>query len=141
MKTTFLLVGLGAAGYFFLDSKKGKKRRAQFTKKAQNVFHHAENYCSDLAERSKPLIQELSKQGKPVLQTLGTEGQKYANRIGHSVYDYAKNGNTGWHPSARLTGATAGALALYGTGRPGVVGGLIRTLSLGFFTRALLASR
>ena len=141
MKTTLLLMGLGAAGFFFLDSKKGKKRRAQFKKNAENVFHQAENYCGHLAERSKPLIDELSKQGKPLLHTLGTEGQKYANRIGHSVNDYAKNGRTGWHPSARLTGATAGALALYGTGRPGFVGALLRTLSLGFFTRALLASR
>jgi len=141
MKTTLFLVGLGAAGYFFLDSKKGKKRRAQFSKRVQNVFEQAESYCSDLAERSKPLIQELGKQSKPVLETLGTEGQKYANRIGSTVYDYAKNGQTGWHPSARLTGATAGALALYGTGRSGFVGALLRTLSLGFFTRALLASR
>jgi hypothetical protein len=141
MKTTLLLMGLGAAGFFFLDSKKGKKRRAQFKKNVENVLHQAETYCGHLAERSKPLLQEISKQSKPVLETLGTEGQKYANRVGHSVYDYAKNGRTGWHPSARLTGATAGALALYGTGRPGFVGALLRTLSLGFFTRALLASR
>jgi hypothetical protein len=141
MKTTLLLMGLGAAGYFFLDAKKGKKRRVQFSKKVQDAFHQAEGYCSHLAEQSKPLLHEIGKQSKPVLRTLGTEGQKYANRVSHSVYDYAKNGRTGWHPSARLTGATAGALALYGTGRPGFVGALLRTLSLGFFTRALLASR
>jgi hypothetical protein len=141
MKTTLLLMGLGVAGIYFLDGKKGKKRREQFTKEAKHLLHQAESYCGELAERSKPLLKELREQGKPILNTLGTESQKYANRVGHSVYDYAKNGRTGWSPSARLTGATAGALALYGTGRPGFVGALIRTLSLGFFTRALLASR
>ncbi len=141
MKTTLVLLGAGAAGYYFLDSKKGKKRRTQFTKKLKNIFEQAESYCGNLAERSKPLISEIGKQSKPILHTLSNESQKYANLVGNSVYDYAKNGRTEWNPSARLTGATAGALALYGAGRPGIVGAILRTLSLGFFTRALLASR
>ncbi|MCI0411761.1 YtxH domain-containing protein [bacterium] len=140
MKTTLFLVGLGAAGVYFLDSKKGKKRRALFTKNFKNVFDQAGDYCSDLADRSKPLISEIRKQSKPFADSFSQQSQKYASQLGHSVYDYAKNGHTGWNPSARLTGATAGALALYGAGRPGFVGALLRTLSLGFFTRALLAS-
>lgn len=141
MKKTLLLLSLGAAGYYFLDSKKGKNRRVHFKKNVKNAFEQAESYCSGLTERSKPLLDELSKQGKPLLTALGQEGQKYANLVGHSVYDYAKNGSTSWNPSARFTGATAGALALYGAGRRGIFGAILRTLSLGFFTRALLASR
>jgi len=141
MKTTLLLIGLGAAGFYFLDEKKGKKRRANFTKNVRNFLDQAEEYCLNLAERSKPLIATLGERSKPILHSLGEQGQKYASGVGHSVYEYAKNGHTGWSPSARFTGATAGALALYGAGRPGVVGALLRTLSLGFFTRALLASR
>ena len=141
MKTTLLLLGAGAAGFYFLDAKKGQKRRAHFNKSFKNALKQAEGYCNDLAERSKPLLDELGKHGKPLLNTLGSESQKYANLVGNSVYDYAKNGRTGWNPSARLTGATAGALALYGAGRPGILGAVLRTLSLGFFTRALLASR
>lgn len=141
MKTLLFLVGAGAAGFYFLDPKKGKKRRALFSKNMKTWVDQAGEYCTDLAERSRPYVEEIAKQGKPILKTLGTEGQKYAGTIGNSVYDYAKNGKTGWNPSARLTGATAGALALYGAGRRGVMGALLRTLSLGFFTRALLASR
>ena len=141
MKTTLFLVGLGAAGVYFLDAKKGKKRRSLFTKNVKNTVEQVGSYCSDLADRSKPLISEINKQTKPFVESFGQQSQKYATQVGHSVYDYAKNGHTGWNPSARLTGATAGALALYGAGRPGFVGALLRTLSLGFFTRALLASR
>src|SRR5688572_9630232 len=141
MKTLLLLAGASAAGIYFLDPKKGRKRRALFSKNLKTYMEQANEYCSDLAERSKPFVHELGKQSKPILHTLGTEGQKYASAIGHSVTEYTKNGRTGWNLSARLTGATAGALALYGAGRPGFVGALLRTLSLGFFTRALLASR
>jgi hypothetical protein len=141
MKTLLFLMGAGAAGMYFLDPKKGKKRRTMFSKKAKTFLNQAGEYCTDLAERGRPMMEEIGKQAKPVLHTLGAEGQRYANVVGHSVTDYAKNGRTGWNPSARLTGATAGALALYGAGRSGFVGALLRTLSLGFFTRALLASR
>jgi hypothetical protein len=141
MKKTLFLMGLGAAGVYFFDAKKGKKRRSIFTKNLKNAFEQAGSYCSDLADRSKPLIKDISQQTKPFVNSLNHQSQKYASQIGHSVYDYAKNGHTGWNPSARLTGATAGALALYGAGRPGFVGALLRTLSLGFFTRALLANR
>ncbi len=141
MKTTLLLMGLGAAGVYFFDNKKGKKRRSLFTKNVKTTFEQVGGYCSDLADRSKPLISEINKQSKPYVEALSQHSQKYASQVGHSVYDYAKNGQTGWNPSARLTGATAGALALYGAGRSGFVGALLRTLSLGFFTRALLASR
>ena len=141
MKTTLLLLGLGAAGVYFLDTKKGKKRRASFSKNFQKAVGQAEGYCADLAHRSKPLLKDLTERGKPYLETLSRQGQKYASEAGQSVLNYTRNGGPHWQPSARLTGATAGALALYGAGRRGVLGAVLRTLSLGFFTRALLASK
>jgi hypothetical protein len=141
MKTTLLLLGLGAAGVYFLDAKKGKKRRTSFSKNFRKAVSQTEEYCADLAQRSKPLLKDLTERGKPYLESLGRQGQKYASEAGQSVLNYTKNGGTHWQPSARFTGATAGALALYGAGRQGFVGAVLRTLSLGFFTRALLSSR
>jgi hypothetical protein len=141
MKTKLLLLGLGIAGVYFLDTKKGKKRRATFSKNVRKAVNQAEDYCSDLADRSKPLLKDLSERGLPYLQTLGRQSQKYATEAGQSVVNYTCNGGSHWQPSARVTGATAGALALYSAGRRGLLGAVLRTLSLGFFTRALLASR
>lgn len=141
MKTKLFFLGLGVAGVYFLDAKRGKKRRATFSKNFRKAVNQAEGYCADLAERSKPLLKDLTERGKPYLETLGRESQKYATQAGESLVNYTRNGGTHWHPSARFTGATAGALALYGAGRPGFLGAVLRTLSLGFFTRALLASK
>ena len=152
MKTKLFLLGLGVAGIYFLDAKKGKKRRASFSKNFRKAVEQAEDYCAELADRSKPLLKDLSERGKPLLkdlsergkpylQNLGRQSQKYAEEAGQSFLSYAKNGKSTWQPSARITGATAGALALYSAGRRGLLGAVLRTLSLGFFTRALLASR
>lgn len=141
MKTQLFLLGLGVAGIYFLDTKRGKKRRATFSKNFRKAVSQAEDYCADLAERSKPLLKDFSEKSKPYLETIGRQSQKYASQAGESLVNYTRNGGSHWHPSARMTGATAGALALYGAGRPGFLGSLLRTLSLGFFTKALLASK
>jgi hypothetical protein len=141
MKGTLVLLGLGTAAVYFLDSKKGKKRRAVFSKNFRNAVDQIEDYCMEAADRSKPLLKKLNDEGLPYLQAIGREGQKYATQAGQSLLDYSRNGGTKWKPSARMTGAAAGALALYGAGRRGLTGALLRTMSLGFFTRALLAGK
>jgi hypothetical protein len=141
MKGTLFLIGLGTAAVYFLDNKKGKKRRAEFSKNFRNAVDQVEEYCAELVERSKPALKKLSEEGMPYLQSIGRESQKYATQAGTALRDYSRDGGSKWRPSARMTGAAAGALALYGTGRRGLTGALIRTLSLGFFTRALLAGR
>src|SRR5262249_6881236 len=138
---TLVLLGLGTAAVYFLDSKKGKKRRAVFSKNFRNAVDQIETYCLDLAERSKPVLKKINEEGMPYLQAVGRGGQKYATQAGEALKDYASNGGSNWKPSARMTGAAAGALALYGAGRRGLTGAILRTLSLGFFTRALLAGR
>ncbi|HSP07282.1 MAG TPA: hypothetical protein VLR94_08900, partial [Acidobacteriota bacterium] len=74
-------------------------------------------------------------------RTFGKSAEDYAKDAGERAVDYAKQGQVRWAPSARFVGAVGSALAFYGAGRRGLFGIFLRTLSLGMFLRALLASR
>jgi hypothetical protein len=130
-----ILVGAGtAAAIYFLDQKQGKKRRKVAAKKIRQTVSSAgelfNNYSGDLGERASGLSQELIPRAK-----------EYAGQAKGLAADFVKNGNSRFSPSARLVGALGSALAFYGVGRRGMSGALLRTLSLGLFTKALMASR
>jgi gas vesicle protein len=130
-----IVVGLGAAAaVYFLDEKQGKKRRKVATKKIRQAVSSAgelfSNYSEDFGERASELSQDLIPRAK-----------EYAGQAKVLASDFMKNGNSRFSPSARLVGALGSALAFYGVGRRGMSGALLRTLSLGMFTKALIAAR
>ena len=130
-----IFVGLGAAAaVYFLDEKQGKKRRNHASKKFRQVVDSAGEvigqYSREIGERAGEWSQEFP-----------DKAREYAVGAKDLASDFMKNGNSSWVPSARLVGAIGSALAFYGAGRRGVSGALLRTLSLGLFTKALIASR
>lgn len=124
-----LAVGISAA--YLLDEKQGPKRRKSIKKKADRVLKEAAQKWNDYSHELKPYW------------------EKYSKEFGHSAENFAKEGlhrvdeatQNGWAPSARMLGAAASAMAFYGAGRKGMIGVLLRTVSLGLFTRALLAPK
>lgn len=160
--------GLGAAAaIYLLDEKQGKKRRARIKKQLDRTLDMAgekfDTYSREVRERVPELSRQIGsraqdywkvagKHAGEFSRTLGENASEYARGFkkhaesyakdaGERAADYAKNGQVKWAPSARFVGAVGSALAFYGAGRPGVFGMILRTLSLGMFLRALLASR
>lgn len=159
----FGAIGAGVAALYLLDEKEGKKRRSRLKKKLEKGFSTAEDIWDEYSDVVRERAPEFSRQigaraqslGKTAQEYLkgagerasqwskvaGKEAQDYAVESGKRAGEYVKEGQVRWSPSARMIGAVGSALAFYGAGRPGLFGMVLRTLSLGLFTRALLASR
>lgn len=139
---TLLLLGLGTAGaagaIYFLDQKRGPKRRKQFMKQFHHTMDTAEDVMHEYSKRLGPKAQEFSRLVGERASQYGERAAHYGNEAKTRAADYWKNGN-GWTPSARLVGAMGSALAFYGAGRKGMTGTILRTISLGLFTRALMS--
>ena len=160
--------GLGAAAAIYLfDEKQGKKRRARIKKQldrtldvagekfdeyskemreripefSRQIGARAQDYWKVAGKRAGEFSRNLSDNAAAYTRTFGKSAEDYAKDAGERTVDYAKQGQVRWAPSARFVGAVGSALAFYGAGRRGVFGMLLRTLSLGMFLRALLASR
>jgi len=130
-----VFVGLGAAAaVYFLDEKQGKKRRNRARKKIRQVVNSAGEVIGEYSR-------EIGERAGEWSQDFPDRAREYAEEAKELASDFVKNGNSRWAPSARLVGAVGSALAFYGAGRRGVTGALLRTLSLGLFTKALIASR
>ena len=134
MKNGLLFAGAVAAGIsaaYLLDEKRGPSRRKFIKKKADLLLKEAGHRWDDYSHELKPYW------------------EKYSKEFAHGAEDFAKVGmqrvekaaQDGWAPSSRMLGATASAVAFYGAGRKGMMGAVLRTVSLGLFTRALLASK
>jgi gas vesicle protein len=134
MKYGLLLTGMIAGGVcaaLLLDEKRGPKRRKILKKKANEIWNEASNAWSDYSRELKPQFEKYSKE-------LSEGAKRVTEGTLHRIEETTHNG---WSPSARMLGATASAIAFYGAGRSGVVGILLRTISLGLLARALVASR
>ena len=134
MKHGLLLAGSAVAGIsasYLLDEKKGPKRRKILRKKADRVLKEASHTWNDYSHELKPHWNRYSKEFAHGLENV-------AEKRLQQVEEATQNG---WTPSARMLGATASAMAFYGAGRKGMFGTMLRLVSLGLFTRALLASR
>jgi gas vesicle protein len=130
----FITSGLVVAGFtaaYLLDQKKGPKRRKLLKKRANQLLRDASERVQEYSQELKPYWEKYSKQLSNEAAHLSEEGAKQVENLNHN----------GWKPSARMLGATGGALAFYGVGREGFLGSILRTVSLALFTRALLASR
>lgn len=146
------LLGAGAAAIYLTDEKHGKKRRAKLRKQFERYTNAAGEWIDEYTERAPELSRELGSKAQEYLKVAGTKAselsreygpraKEYAQVAGSRAGEYLKNGHSGWTPSARLVAALGSALAFYGAGRPGIYGTMLRTLSLGMFTRALMTSR
>ena len=158
--------GLGAASaIYFLDEKQGKKRRARFRKQFDHTLEVANDrigeYSKEFRERVPVISREVGARAQEYLKAasesadfreFGRRSGEYARDVGRNAglfarvageraMEYAKETDSRFTPSGRMVGALASALAFYGAGRRGMFGMLLRTLSLGMFLRALLASR
>ena len=134
MKHGLLLAGAIATGIsaaYLLDVKRGPKRRKLLKKKADRVWREASQKLNDYSHELKPYWDKYSKE---LIQDAGNVAEE-------GVQHLEKATQNGWAPSARMIGATASAMAFYGAGRKGVIGTMLRVVSLGLFTRALLASK
>jgi gas vesicle protein len=135
MKTGLLITtGVVAAGVttaFLLDQKKGPKRRKLLKKQANRFMHEAAETLQEYSRELKPYWNKYSREFSEEAKHLSKEGIQKVESANHN----------GWKPSARMLGATGGALAFYGVGRRGLTGMIMRTVSLALFTRALFASR
>ena len=134
MKHGLLLTAALAAGIsavYFLDQKHGPKRRKLLKKKADRVLQKASHKWNDYSHELKPYWDKYSKEFMQGAENVAEE----------SVQHVEKATQNGWAPSARMLGATASAMAFYGAGRKGMFGTILRIVSLGLFTRALLASK
>jgi gas vesicle protein len=160
--------GLGAAAAIYLfDEKQGKKRRARIKKQldrtlvvagekfdeyskemreripefSRQIGARAQDYWKVAGKRAGEFSRNLSDNAAEYTRAFGKNAEDYAKDAGERAVDYAKQGQVRWSPSARFVGAVGSALAFYGAGRRGLFGMFLRTLSLGMFLRALLASR
>ena len=145
MKHGLLVVGVLAAGVsaaYLLDQKRGPKRRKLLKKRADRVLHQAADKWNAYSHELKPYWDKYSHELRPYLS-------KYSKEVAQGAENVAKQGfhrveeatQNGWAPSARMLGATASAMAFYGAGRKGMMGTVMRLVSLGLFTRALMSSR
>ena len=134
MKHPLLFTGVLAAGVtaaLLLDQKKGPKRRKILKKKANQFLEEATDKFQDYSRELKPYWKKYSAEFVNGTRAYSQEGIHKVEEMNHD----------GWSPSARMLGATAGAVAFYGAGRKGPMGTLLRTVSLGLLTKALFASR
>jgi gas vesicle protein len=109
--------------------------------RAQSFGKSAQDYLRTAGERASEWSKTASKEAPNYAKQAGKLTADYAAVAGKRAGDYVKDGSGKWSPSVRMIGAVGSALAFYGAGRPGLFGIVLRTLSLGLFTRALLASR
>jgi len=108
-KGLFLLgVGTAAATYFF-GGRKGKERRRNLRKQLEQASHMTNRVVDDCSRRARTITSSLM-----------------------------KNGASEWYPSPRFAGALGSVLTVYGAGRRGPVGAILRILSLGLFARSLM---
>jgi hypothetical protein len=134
MKHKLLVIGTLAAGIgavYFFDKDEGEKRRKMARKETRRLWKRTKDLARDYSEEMQPRLKEWSKE-------LGAQAQTLSQQGGVKVKELSKNG---WSPSARFLGASASAIAFYGAARPGFLGGLLRMVSLGMFTRALLTTK
>jgi hypothetical protein len=146
MFRSLILVGLGTAGaVYFLDAKKGPKRRKNFQKQFRQTRKRTQElldgYSQKLRVYAQDYSEKLNEQANTFSKVLNERVNEYGKEAKTVANDLAKNGHRRWTPSARTVGALGSALAFYGAGRSGATGMILRTLSLGLFTRALIASR
>ncbi|PWT92281.1 MAG: hypothetical protein C5B54_03780 [Acidobacteria bacterium] len=136
MLRSILFIAAGAAGaVYFFDPDQGEKRRKNFAKQLRSAAKTTSELVEEYSERWGPRANELSR-------VLGERALQYGGEAKDVAVDYLKNGtNTKWSPSARVAGALGGALAFYSAGKRGPISAIVRTLSLGLFTRALMAAR
>lgn len=113
----------------------------QIGERAQSFGKTAQEYLRGAGERASEWSKAASKEAPNYAKQAGRATADYAVVAGKRAGEYVKDGTGRWSPSARMIGAIGSALAFYGAGRPGIFGMVLRTLSLGLFTRALLASR
>jgi len=109
--------------------------------RAQSFGKSAQEYFRGAGERASEWSNAAWKEAPNYARQAGKVTADYAVVAGKRAGEYVKEGTGRWSPSARMIGAIGSALAFYGAGRPGLFGMVLRTLSLGLFTRALLASR
>jgi gas vesicle protein len=138
--------GLSAAeGMWDEYSEVVRDRYPEFSRavgaRAQSFGRSAQEYLRGAGERASEWSKSASKEAQNYAKHAGKATADYAVESGKRAGDYVKEGNVRWSPSARMMGAIGSALMFYGAGRRGVFGIVLRTLSLGLFTRALLASR
>jgi len=130
-----ILFGLGAAGaFYFFDPDKGPKRRKQLRKQCNDTMKAATDWWDEYGD-------QIGQRAKDFSQTVGNQALHYGNEARTAATEFVQKNGNGWAPSARAIGALGSALAFYSAGRRGTTGALLRTLSLGMFTRALMASR
>jgi gas vesicle protein len=122
-----------------------RERAPEFSRavgaRAQSFGKTAQEYLRNAGERASEWSKAASKEAPNYARQAGKVTADYAVVAGKRAGEYVKDGTGRWSPSARMIGAVGSALAFYGAGRPGLFGMVLRTLSLGLFTRALLASR
>jgi gas vesicle protein len=134
MKYGLVLAGLVAGGLcaaLLLDEKRGPKRRKLLKKRANQIWDEAAHKWSDYSRELKPHLEKYSKD-------LSEGAKRVSEGTLQRIEETTQNG---WSPSARMLGATASAIAFYGAGRGGLIGILLRTISLGLLARALVASK
>jgi len=154
--TFITLAGAGAAAIYFLDAKQGKKRRARVRKQLERSLDLAQDYWDEYSPELKKRAGELShefgrragdwyddfsKKAGVYTREWGEKAGEVSKDYAEKATDYALNNHFSWTPSARLATAVGSALAVYGAGRGGFLGTLLRTVSLGMFVRALISSR
>lgn len=122
-----------------------RERAPEFSRqigaRAQSLGKTAQEYLKGAGERASQWSKVAGKEAQDYARQAGKATADYAVESGKRAGEYVKEGQVRWTPSARMIGAVGSALAFYGAGRPGLFGMVLRTLSLGLFTRALLASR
>jgi gas vesicle protein len=121
----------GVCAALLLDEKQGPKRRKILKKKANEIWDEASHAWNDYSRELKPQFEKYSKD-------LSESAKRVTEGTLHRIEETTHNG---WSPSARMLGATASAMACCGAGRGGIVGTLLRSISLGRLARALVASR
>lgn len=127
-------IGLGTAGVYFLDPGEGRNRRRRAGEQVRQVF-----------ERTRGLGVEYSRDFRNktngLLDSLKTRGADATRGAGSVATDLVRSGASHLSAPGQLMGALGGAFAIYGAGRRGTAGTLLRTISLGLFTQALLRKR
>jgi hypothetical protein len=156
MSKVYYLLALGAgtaAAIYFYDEKKGKKRRARFRRNVEEGWKRADEYTKEWRKQAPKLARQYGTVAGEVLRNTGKRAgelsRDYGSRAGVYLKDagskahelaHARNGHNALG-SARFLGAMASTIAIYGTARRGFLGTFLRTLSLGLFTKALMAAR
>ena len=109
------VLGLGmasaAGAAYFFDSRKGKERRRSMQKQLGRAAHVARRVAQDGSRRARTI-----------------------------ACSFVKDQASGSSPWPRFAGALGGVLTVYGAGRRGPAGIILRILSLALFSWALANS-